>query len=106
MGGFPIRYTLDGRSTRRISKIYEGPLNLTESCTLRAVAFRKGVEPREFTCRFDSHKAVGNDVKYLQAPHCRYRAGLPACLTDGLRGKESFRFFGIRQCILEGYRTR
>ena len=90
-GDTPIRYTLDGTAPGKRSMLYEGPLVLDGSCVLRAVAFREGVEPREFTCKFDSHKAVGAEVAFSPAAHRNYRAGLPACLTDGLRGTESFK---------------
>lgn len=86
-----VRYTLDGTAPTRFSKKYEGPMTLTESFKLRAVAFRKGVEPREYTCSFVSHKAVGAELTYSQRPHRKYRYGLPGCLTDGLRGTESFK---------------
>lgn len=90
-GGVPVRYTLDGSTPGKFSMKYTGPLTLTESFNLRAVAFRDDAEPREFACRFDSHKALGGILEYSCPPHRRYRYGLPTCLTDGLRGTESFR---------------
>lgn len=42
------------------------------------------------TSRFDVHKALGSELNYSCPPHCRYRSGLPVCLTDGLRGTETF----------------
>lgn len=90
-GGVPIRYTLDGAAPKRTSKRYAAPVVLDESCVFRAASFRKDAGYREFTCRFDAHKALGSDVIFAPAAHRRYRAGLPDCLTDGLRGTESFR---------------
>ena len=87
----PVRYTLDGTAPTRFSKKYEGPLTLTESFKLRAVAFRKGVAPREYTCSFVSHKAIGAELTYSARPYRKYRNGFPGCLTDGLRGIESFK---------------
>ena len=90
-GGAPVRYTLDGTTPTRFSKKYEAPLALNESFKLRAVAFRKNAEPREYSCNFNVHKALGAELKYSVRPHRKYRYGLPTCLTDGLRGTEVFR---------------
>jgi len=46
--GCEIRYTTDGSAPTAESELYEEPLEVTESCTLRAVAVRDGVgSPRE-----------------------------------------------------------
>ncbi|MBR5562691.1 MAG: family 20 glycosylhydrolase [Bacteroidales bacterium] len=90
-GGVPVRYTLDGTAPTKSSKKYKKPLVLTESFALRAVAFRDDAESREFTGKYVSHKALGGELTYSLPPHRRYRYGLPTCLTDGLRGTESFR---------------
>ena len=90
-GGVSVRYTLDGTTPTKSSKVYKKPLTLTESFDLRAVAFRDDAEPREFTGKYTSHKALGAELTYSLPPHRRYRYGLPTCLTDGLRGTESFR---------------
>ena len=90
-GDVAVRYTLDGSKPTKSSKKYKKPLTLKKSFMLRAVAFRDDAEPREFTCKYDSHKAVGAELQYSQAPHRRYRYGLPTCLTDGLRATENFR---------------
>ena len=87
----PIRYTLNGKTPTRFSKLYRQPLTLTESAVLKAVAFRKDAEPREFSCSFVSHKGLGAELSYSERPHRKYRYGLPGCLTDGLRGTEVFR---------------
>ena len=87
----PVRYTLDGTAPTRFSRKYEGPLTLTESFHLRAVAFRDDAQPREFTCRFKAHKAIGAELKYSCPPYRRYRYGVPQNLVDGLRGTEVFR---------------
>ena len=90
-GDAPIRYTLDGTAPTKSSKLYKKPIVLTGESTLRAAAFRDGVDGREYTCTFAAHKAIGADVESAPAPHRWYRAGMPQCLTDGLRGTESFK---------------
>ena len=43
--GADIRYTLDGSSPTRSSLRYRKPLRITESATLKARAFSKGMTP-------------------------------------------------------------
>ena len=90
-GGVPIRYTLDGTEPKKSSRKYKKPLTVTGSFKLRAVAFTDNAEPREYTCRFDAHKALGAELQYSVAAYRKYRDGLPTCLTDGVRGTESYR---------------
>ena len=90
-GDAVVRYTLDGSAPTKSSKKYKKPLTMKKSFVLRAVAFRDDAEPREYVCRFDSHKALGAELQYSTAPHRRYRYGLPTCLTDGIRATENFR---------------
>ena len=42
--GTTIRYTLDGTSPTETSTLYEGPVELTENCTVKAIAFKEGYE--------------------------------------------------------------
>jgi hexosaminidase len=90
-GDAVVRYTLDGTTPTESSKKYKKPLKMKKSFELRAVAFRDDAQPREFKCKFDSHKALGAELQYSAPAHRRYRAGLPTCLTDGLRGTENFK---------------
>ena len=90
-GDAPIRYTLDGSKPGKKSALYNGPLQITESCTLRAIAVREGVEPREFVRTFDVHKAVGKKVTYSRDPHPRYSATAPSGLVDCIRGPQVFK---------------
>ena len=90
-GDAPVRYTLDGTAPTKSSKLYKKPVVLEGQSTLRAAAFRDGVECREYTCTFASHKAIGAAVESTPTPHRWYRAGMPQCLTDGLKGTESFK---------------
>lgn len=89
-GDAAVRYTLDGSTPTVFSRRYRKPLALEESFDLRAAVFRKDTEPREFVCKFDTHKALGAELTYSCPPHRRYRYGLPGCLTDGLRATENF----------------
>ena len=90
-GNAQIRYTLDGTTPSKSSRLYKKPVVIEGQGELRAAAFVDGVDQREFVCVFASHKAMNAEVQITPAPHRWYRAGVPACLTDGLRGNEFFR---------------
>ena len=90
-GDEPIRYTLDGTEPGRFSELYVKPIVIKESCELKAVSFRKGVEPRVFSRKFNFHQAVGKKVTYNPMPHYKYSAGAPSNLTDGIRGAQVYK---------------
>ena len=90
-GNVPIKYTLNGKTPGRFSKTYRGPLVINESCVLKAVALRDGVEPKVFSRKFDFHKAVGKKVTYSRNPHWRYNAAAPANLVDAVRGPQIYK---------------
>lgn len=89
-GDAPIYYTLDGTVPDKKSAVYDGPLNITQSCVLRAMTLRDGVEPREFSRTFNFHKAIGKSVDILTPAHRSYASILPFGLVDGIRGASSF----------------
>lgn len=86
----PIRYTLDGSEPSMESLVYDGPVSITESCTIKAKVFRDDVETKVYTKSFDIHKAIGCPVTLETTPHEKYTFGAPASFTDGLRGEISF----------------
>ena len=86
----PIRYTLDGSEPTMDSNAYDGPVSITESCTIKAKVFRDDVETKVYTKSFDIHKAIGCPVTLETTPHEKYTFGAPASFTDGLRGEISF----------------
>ena len=90
-GGAPVRYTLNGKTPGRCSKLYKEPLMITESCVVKASALRDGIEPKVFSRKFDFHKAVGRTVTYSREPHKKYSADAPAALTDAVRGPEVYK---------------
>ena len=85
-GDAPVRYTLNGKTPGRCSKLYKEPLEITESCVISAAAMRDGIEPKIFIKKFDFHKAVGRNVTYSREPHRKYCQGAPANLVDAVRG--------------------
>lgn len=90
-GDIPVRYTLDGSEPTESSTLYEGPVKITDSCILKAKAFRNGIGTKTFTKEFKAHKAMAKDVNLLTEAHRNYNDGLPYILVDGIRGPYNFR---------------
>lgn len=90
-GDAPIYYTLDGKTPTSRYKLYAGPITVTQTCTLKAVAMNKGVEKDVLTIDIPLHKALGKSVTWSRRPHPRYVSGLPESLVDGIRGPQIFK---------------
>jgi hexosaminidase len=86
-GETTIRYTLDGSEPSSDSPVYTKPLEIRESCTLKAKSERNGKETRTFEKSFTHHKAMGRPAKAITEPHGNYTFSCPDLLTDGLRGE-------------------
>ena len=86
-GETPIRYTLDGSEPTSDSPLYTKPVEIRESCTLKAKSERNGKETRTFEKSFTWHKAMGRPAKALTGTHTSYTFNCPDLLTDGLRGE-------------------
>ena len=56
-GTTPVRYTLDGSTPTADSPLYTEPLEIRESCTLKAISESEG--SRLYTKTFSWHKAMG-----------------------------------------------
>ena len=85
--GLVIRYTLDGSRPTPDSPAYSRPLNINQSCTVKAATFRDGhlygeVEEREFR----RHTALDRKITLASPYSPRYRAGGEQALADGSRG--------------------
>ena len=90
-GDTPIRYTLDGSEPTEASTLYEGPVEIKESCVLKAKSFINGSETQTFVKEFNAHKAMAKDMTMNTPAHVHYNTGLPYILADGIRGNENFR---------------
>ena len=87
-GETPIRYTLDGSEPTTDSPLYTEPIQITESCTLKARSQRGGeMSGRTFEKNFTAHKAMGRPVEILTTTHPNYTFNCPNLLTDGLVGE-------------------
>lgn len=86
----PIRYTLDGSEPTMESLVYDGPIQIKESCTLKAKVFREDIDTKVLVKKFDIHKAFGRPITMNTEAVEKYKFGAPASFTDGLRGEISF----------------
>ena len=85
-GDAPIRYTLDGSEPTDASPLYTKPIEITESATLTATAFRPNLVTPSYCKAFTVHKAVGKSVTMNVAPLSKYTFGAPASLVNGIKG--------------------
>ncbi len=82
-----IRYTLDGSDPAASSSIYEKPIEIKSTTTVKAGIFKDGKLkrlPSEKTIRF--HNALGKEVVYQNPFSEKYDAGGKYGLVDGLTG--------------------
>ena len=90
-GNTPIRYTLDGTDPDQNSTLYEGPVKIEGSCTLKARSILPEGEGKIFSKTFRAHKGMAKAVTVNSESHHNYGAGLPYILTDGIRGTFNYR---------------
>ena len=83
-GKTPIRYTLDGSEPGSASLLYTGPIEIRESCTLKA---KSDKNDKVYEKTFTAHKAMGRPVVVLTETHPSYKFNCPDLLTDGITGK-------------------
>jgi hexosaminidase len=82
-----IRYTLDGSIPKANSTLYEMPIQLKASASLKAAVFQKGRSMQQVLTRdFDLHKAFGIPVQLRYPNSSRYDGGGPFGLADGTSG--------------------
>ena len=89
-GDAPIYYTLDGTEPTSSSPLYTEPVNITESCILKAKVKREGMETRIFSKSFEFNKATGKAITLNTLPKDKYTFNGATVLNDGLRGPFNF----------------
>ncbi|WP_295991326.1 family 20 glycosylhydrolase [uncultured Alistipes sp.] len=87
----PIRYTLDGSEPDDSSALYEEPLSIDASCTLRAAAFRPSGHSRVFGERILFNKASMKPIELLQPINPQYSFEGKGTLVDGLSGNGNYK---------------
>lgn len=86
-----IRYTLDGSKPDSTSALYEAPIEVKDSLTLKVATF-DGNKKLSSTQTFKSyyHKAIGKKVTYNCEYSPMYHAGNETALTDGYTGSFTY----------------
>ena len=90
IGGTPIRYTLDGSEPGADSQLYTGPISIDKSCTIKAVALRKGESTGRFQMELADSKAIGGPAEGIGTPMEDYTFTYPDNLIDGVRGRNDY----------------
>ncbi len=85
-GDTPVRYTLDGNEPGPDSPLYTEPIEIRETCVLKAKSDRPGMGDRIWEKHFNAHKAMGRPVEALTVTHPNYKYNCPDLLTDGIVG--------------------
>lgn len=86
----PVYYTLDGSEPTDKSTLYTGPIALTETSTIKAVAVRPHGSSKIFADSVDFNKATCHPITIANDPHSRYKANGPMTLVDGKYGTAGF----------------
>jgi hexosaminidase len=82
-----ILYTLDGSEPNLHSKVYEEPISITKSATLKAAIFNTEKQlGTTFIQKLDFHKAVGKKITLSVEPHKSYGAGGSSALINSIKG--------------------
>ncbi|MBG7613051.1 family 20 glycosylhydrolase [Polaribacter sp. BAL334] len=86
--GKDIRFTTDNSEPNSNSKMYEKPIFIEKSQTLKAAVFNKeGTKLGSiFEQKINLHKAVGAKITLNVAPHKAYNAGGTQALINGISG--------------------
>lgn len=82
----PILYTLDGTDPDMDSIVYEGPLEISSTCVVKASALRDGVLTRPYAQSFAFHKAAGKSITLTNPSQSEHSSNTGRELLDGVRG--------------------
>jgi hexosaminidase len=82
-----IRYTIDGTNPNEASMLYEKPINISKSQTVKAAYFENGKQKSAVIEQpFFISKSTGKNIDLVHQPHENYSIGGSFTLVDGMRG--------------------
>ena len=91
LDNIPVYYTLDGSEPTTESDRYTKPLEIKESCTLKAKGIGERGETRLFSEEICFNKATAKPITLLQDIHKNYVFDGEITLVDGLKGSPNYR---------------
>ncbi len=91
LDNIPVYYTLDGSEPTTESDRYTKPLEIKESCTLKAKGIGERGETRLFSEEISFNKATAKPITLLQDIHKNYVFDGEITLVDGLKGSPNYR---------------
>ncbi len=86
----PIYYTLDGSEPTEASMLYEQPVKLDKTSTVKAVTIRKSGRSNVYVDSVSFNLATTRPVKLVNELHPRYKAKGGVTLTDGKFGTSGY----------------
>lgn len=86
----PIYYTLDGSEPTKASTRYTAPIEIKESCTLRAKAFRSFGASNELNKEYSFSKSTLCPIKLKDEPKGRYAFNGAPALNDAQHGNSNY----------------
>lgn len=86
----PVHYTLDGSEPTEASPLYSDSIMLTETCVLKAAAFRPSGMSGVYVDSVSFNKATARPITLLQEPAGRYKAMGASTLNDGRYGTPNY----------------
>lgn len=89
-GKYPIYYTLDGSEPSASSSVYESPIKLKRTSTVKGVVVRDGNASKVTECEFIFNKATAKKITIEQPICVKYKYDGEKMLVDGLYGDSSF----------------
>lgn len=85
-----VRYTLDGTTPTKNSKLYTSPFKVDKSVTVKAIAFPGEGSSREASLRLLAHKGFMKKVIFKDEPNTYGSLEGTGLLLNGLRGNLTF----------------
>lgn len=89
-GKAPMYYTTDGSTPNSSSTVYDGPIKLKKTSTVKAVVVRDNGESKVAECKFTFNKATAKKISIEQPICAKYKYDGEKMLVDGLYGDSSF----------------
>lgn len=86
-----VHFTLDNSTPSKNSPVYMDPLTLTQTTTVKAVAFKEGMPPSRMMSALFTKVPAGRSIELKTQYASQYSGGGKNALIDGINGTGDFR---------------